>query len=121
MLIGPEKAISGPNEPPPVKPGHRGQLARLIRERLVFVNLPSHVRRSEVRELHPAGFGPRPRVEKRYSNHKLAGPQRSESCERRPLWWFRNEGPPAAFERVDSRLLPVAKGLRGVFFRGEWR
>ena len=42
MLVGPERAASGPNEPLPVKPGHRGQLARLIRERLVFVNLPGH-------------------------------------------------------------------------------
>jgi hypothetical protein len=39
MLTGPKRAISGPNEPPRLKPGHRGQLARLIRERPVFVNL----------------------------------------------------------------------------------
>jgi len=44
MIVGSDKAVSGPNEPPPVKPGHRGQLARLIRERLVFVNLPGQVR-----------------------------------------------------------------------------
>jgi hypothetical protein len=37
MLTGPKRAISGPNEPPRLKPGHRGQLARLIRERPVFV------------------------------------------------------------------------------------
>jgi hypothetical protein len=60
MMVGPEKAISGPNEPPPVKPGHRGQLARLIRERLVFVNLPGNVRRSELRERHLGGFDPSP-------------------------------------------------------------
>src|SRR6185369_1060219 len=34
-----KRAIYGPNEPPPVEPGHRGQLARLIRERPVFVNV----------------------------------------------------------------------------------
>src|SRR6478735_383484 len=39
MLAGPKRAVSGPNEPPPVGPGHRGQLARLIRERPVFVNV----------------------------------------------------------------------------------
>jgi hypothetical protein len=39
MLTGPKRAISGPNEPSRLKPGHRGQLARLIRERPVFVNL----------------------------------------------------------------------------------
>jgi hypothetical protein len=40
MLAGPKQAVSGPNEPPrSVRPGHRGQLARLIRERPVFVNL----------------------------------------------------------------------------------
>jgi hypothetical protein len=39
MLTDPKRAISGPNEPPRFKPGHRGQLARLIRERPVFVNL----------------------------------------------------------------------------------
>src|SRR5580692_4997410 len=40
MLAGPNQAVSGPNEPPrSVGPGHRGQLARLIRERPVFVNL----------------------------------------------------------------------------------
>src|SRR5882724_2800975 len=39
MRAGPKLAIYGPNEPPPVKPGHRGQLARLIRERPVFVNV----------------------------------------------------------------------------------
>jgi hypothetical protein len=50
MMVGPVEAVSGPNEPPPVKPGHRGQLARLIRERLVFVNLPGHAGRSEGRE-----------------------------------------------------------------------
>ena len=39
MLSGPKKAAAGPEiEPPPDKPGHRGQLARLIRERPVFVN-----------------------------------------------------------------------------------
>jgi hypothetical protein len=42
MLIGPKRAVSGPNEPPRHKPGHRGQLARLIRERPVFVNLAGH-------------------------------------------------------------------------------
>jgi hypothetical protein len=39
MLAGPKQAVSGPNEPPPAEPGHRGQLARLIRERPDFVNL----------------------------------------------------------------------------------
>jgi len=38
MLAGSEWAVSGPNEPPPVGPGHRGQLARLISERPLFVN-----------------------------------------------------------------------------------
>src|SRR3954453_9075195 len=73
MLVGPEKADTGPNEPPPVKPGHRGQLARLIRERLVSVNLPGQVRRSEVRELKEAGSGSRPPIEKRSANQELAG------------------------------------------------
>jgi hypothetical protein len=54
MMVGPVKAVSGPNEPPPVKPGHRGQLARLIRESLVFVNLPGNVSRSEAGELQAA-------------------------------------------------------------------
>jgi hypothetical protein len=40
MLAGSERAVSGPNEPPPVGPGHRGQLARLISERPLSVNLP---------------------------------------------------------------------------------
>jgi hypothetical protein len=39
MLTGPKRAVSGPNGAAPVEPGHRGQLARLIRERPVFVNL----------------------------------------------------------------------------------
>jgi len=73
MLVGPEKAVSGPNEPHPVKPGHRGQLARLIRERLVFVNLPGEVRRSELRDLRAAASTRPPQIEKWYSNHQLAG------------------------------------------------
>ena len=39
MLAGPKRAVSGPKRAAPVEPGHRGQLARLIRERPVFVNL----------------------------------------------------------------------------------
>jgi len=55
MLAGPKQAISGPNEPPPVGPGHRGQLARLIRERPVFVNvaggrIPGLSKRRNLRE-----------------------------------------------------------------------
>jgi hypothetical protein len=55
MLAGPKQAISGPNEPPPVGPGHRGQLARLIRERPVFVNvagcrIPDPSKRRNLRE-----------------------------------------------------------------------
>jgi hypothetical protein len=55
MLAGPKRAISGPNEPPPVGPGHRGQLARLIRERPVFVNvaqrrIPGPSKRRNLRE-----------------------------------------------------------------------
>src|SRR5450631_2377167 len=38
MLAGPKRAVSGPKRAAPVEPGHRGQLARLIRERPVFVN-----------------------------------------------------------------------------------
>jgi len=60
MMVGPEEAVTGPNEPPPVKPGHRGQLARLIRERLVSVNLPDNVGRSEVRDQHASRFDPLP-------------------------------------------------------------
>jgi hypothetical protein len=37
--IDPNQAVFGPNEPPRSKPGHCGQLARLIRERPLFVNL----------------------------------------------------------------------------------
>src|SRR5665213_1187477 len=29
MLVGPKRAVSGPNEPPRFGPGHRGQLAGL--------------------------------------------------------------------------------------------
>src|SRR6266404_4867418 len=36
---GANRALFGPNRAAPVEPGHRGQLARLIRERPVFVNL----------------------------------------------------------------------------------
>jgi hypothetical protein len=39
MLAGPKRAVSGPNRAAPVGPGHRGLLARLIRERPVFVNV----------------------------------------------------------------------------------
>jgi hypothetical protein len=39
MLAGPKRAVSGPKRAAPVGPGHRGQLARLIRERPVFVNV----------------------------------------------------------------------------------
>ena len=54
MRAGPKLAIYGPNEPPPVKPGHRGQLARLIRERPVFVNVAGRRIRSpsKRRNLH---------------------------------------------------------------------
>jgi hypothetical protein len=45
MLAGPKRAVSGPKRAAPVEPGHRGQLARLIRERPVFVNVAR--RRSE--------------------------------------------------------------------------
>ena len=45
MLAGPKRAVSGPKRAAPVEPGHRGQLARLIRERPVFVNVAG--RRSE--------------------------------------------------------------------------
>jgi len=86
MMLGPDKAISGPNEPPPVKPGHRGQLARLIRERLVFVNLPGNVRRSEVRELHAAGSTRDRQIEKRYSNHKLTGIHEFQTLAKTGCW-----------------------------------
>jgi hypothetical protein len=48
MLAGPKAGpFPAPKEPPPVEPGHRGQLARLIRERPVFVNVAGrHGRRS---------------------------------------------------------------------------
>src|SRR5664279_4076615 len=39
MLAGPKRAVCGPNRAAPVEPGHRGQLARLIREAPVFVNV----------------------------------------------------------------------------------
>jgi hypothetical protein len=39
MPTGPKSAVSGPNRAAPDKPDHRGQLARLIRERPVFVNV----------------------------------------------------------------------------------
>jgi hypothetical protein len=39
MLAGQKQAVSGPNRAAPVEPDHRGQLARLIRERPVFVNV----------------------------------------------------------------------------------
>jgi hypothetical protein len=39
MLAGPKRAVSGPNRAAPVGPGHRGQLARLISERPLFVNV----------------------------------------------------------------------------------
>ena len=42
MLTGPKRAVSGPKRTAPVGPGHRGQLARLIRERPVFVNVASY-------------------------------------------------------------------------------
>src|SRR6202035_3104446 len=38
MLAGPKRAFFGPKRAAPAEPGHRGQLARLIRERPVFVN-----------------------------------------------------------------------------------
>src|SRR5580698_11383313 len=39
MLAGPKWAIYGPNEPPPAQTGPSRTIARLIRERPVFVNL----------------------------------------------------------------------------------
>jgi hypothetical protein len=45
MLAGPRRTVSGPKRAAPVEPVHRGQLARLIRERPVFVNVAR--RRSE--------------------------------------------------------------------------
>ncbi|GAC1337395.1 MAG: hypothetical protein NVSMB20_13600 [Bradyrhizobium sp.] len=39
MLAGPKRAVSGQDRAAPVGPGHRGQLARLISERPVFVNV----------------------------------------------------------------------------------
>ena len=38
MLAGPSGPFSGLKRAAPVKPGYRGQLARLIRERPLFVN-----------------------------------------------------------------------------------
>src|SRR3954447_14780915 len=73
MMAGPEKANSGPNEPPPIKPGHRGQLARLIRERLVSVNLPDQSGDRNFVTCEPTGPSSRRQIEKRYSNHELAG------------------------------------------------
>src|SRR6185437_9833045 len=39
MLASPKSAIYGPNEPPPASAGPSRTIARLIRERPVFVNL----------------------------------------------------------------------------------
>src|SRR5664279_4702620 len=39
MLAGSREPFCGPNRAAPVEPGHRGQLARLIREAPVFVNV----------------------------------------------------------------------------------
>jgi hypothetical protein len=39
MLTGLDRAVLRPNQAVPARPGHRGQLARLIRERPVFVNV----------------------------------------------------------------------------------
>jgi len=39
MLAGPQRANWRPKRAAPVEPGHRGQLARLIRERPVSVNV----------------------------------------------------------------------------------
>ena len=55
MLTGPKRAVSGPKRAAPVGPGHRGQLARLIRERPVFVNvaqrrIPGPSKRRNLRE-----------------------------------------------------------------------
>jgi hypothetical protein len=65
MLTGPKSAISGPNRAAPVEPGHRGQLARLIRERPVFVNVarcrnPGSLKRRNLREyINICGVFPR--------------------------------------------------------------
>jgi hypothetical protein len=40
MLAGPKRATDGPNEPPPASAGPSRTIARLIRERPVFVNQP---------------------------------------------------------------------------------
>jgi hypothetical protein len=117
MMVGPDKAISGPNEPPPVKPGHRGQLARLIRERLVFVNLPGNVRRSEVGDLRAATLARDLQIEKRYSNHKLAGIHEfPKGAKKRLLRRFRNVGAWAAFEGLDCGHSPPQTAL-AVFFQ----
>ena len=42
MLTGPKRAVSGPIEPPPVEPGHRGQLAGLYGSDL-FPSMLRHV------------------------------------------------------------------------------
>jgi len=39
MLASPKRAIDGPNEPPPASAGPSRTIARLIRERPVFVNV----------------------------------------------------------------------------------
>ena len=39
MLAGPNEPFTAPKSRPRSRPGHRGQLARLIRERPVFVNV----------------------------------------------------------------------------------
>ncbi len=120
MMVGPGKAISGPNEPPPVKPGHRGQLARLIRERLVFVNLPGHVRRSELRELHAAGSTRDLQIEKRYSNHKLAGIHGFPDSAKPAAGTARKPGSSALLS-PESRHRFESKGLSRCYFRDGWR
>ena len=111
--------ISGPNEPPPVKPGHRGQLPRLIRERLVSVNLPGNVRRSELREGDAAGSTRHRRIEKPYSNHKLAGIMSFRRWRNVAAAVVSERGHLGGFAGLDPVTLRTG-GLR-CFFTSEWR
>jgi hypothetical protein len=49
MLTGPKKAISGPKRADRLKPDHRGQLPRLIREGPLFVNAVRRLNRGSLK------------------------------------------------------------------------
>jgi hypothetical protein len=89
-------------------------LARLIRERLVFVNLPGKVRRSEVRELPAAGSTRRPQIEKWYSNHQLAGIHEGPALAKTGGWDGSGKVVPRRPRAPESGHCREAKGFRGV-------